>query len=145
VVIAAPEPDLKQAIDPKADAALRRMSDYLAKAPYFSVSAEVWQDLNLPSGQRVQAGRLVEIQVRRPDRFHAEMHSTRRKRGLYYDGKAISLVDRAQNHYGSVLAPATLDEALDVACERFGITMPLEDLIVSDPYTNAVHKFLKTL
>jgi hypothetical protein len=80
------------------------------------------------------------LQVRRPNRLHAEVRSTRRNRGLYYDGKSITLLNRAENFYGSIPAPATLDEALDVACERFGITMPLEDLIVSDPYQNAIHK-----
>lgn len=135
---AEPGTDSKPAIDPAADAAFRRMSDYLAKKPSFSVNAEVWQDLDLRSGQRVQAGRTVEIQVRRPDRFHAEIHSTRQSRGLYYDGKAITLLNRVGNFYGAIPAPSTLDEALDLACERFGITMPLEDLIVADPYRSAM-------
>jgi hypothetical protein len=132
--------DVKPAIDPHADELLRRMGDYLAQAQFFSVNAEIWQDVQLASGQRVQAGRSVDLQVRRPNRLHAEVRSTRRNRGLYYDGKSITLLNRVQNLYGSVPAPATLDEALDVACERFGITMPLEDLIVSDPYQNAIHK-----
>ena len=132
--------EVKPAIDPKADALLRRMGDCLAQAPYFSVSAEIWQDVQLASGQQVQAGRTIELQVRRPNRFHAEVHSTRRNRGLYYDGTAITLLNRAQAFYGSVPAPATLDEALDVACERFGITMPLEDIMVSDPYQSAIRK-----
>lgn len=136
----APAAEAKTALAPQADALLRRMSDYLAQAPFFSVSAEVWQDVQLESGQQVQAGRTIELQVRRPNRFHAEVRSTRRNRGLYYDGKSITLLNRAQSFYGSIDAPATLDEALDVASERFGITLPLEDLIVSDPYTNAMRK-----
>lgn len=35
--------------------------------------------------------------------------------------------------YGAVPAPASLDEALDVASDRFGIVMPLEDFLRSDP------------
>jgi hypothetical protein len=135
---ATPEP--KPAIDPRADELLKRMGDYLGQAPFFSVNAEIWQDVQLASGQSAQVGRNVELQVRRPNRFHAEVHSTRRNRALYYDGKSIILLNRVQNFYGSIPAPATLDEALDVACEQFGITMPLEDLIVSDPYQNAVRK-----
>ncbi|MGD0059173.1 MAG: DUF2092 domain-containing protein [Verrucomicrobiia bacterium] len=132
--------DAKPAIEPRADELLRRMGDCLAQAQCFSVNAEIWQDVQLASGQRVQAGRTVELQVRRPNRFHAEVRSTRRNRGLYYDGKTITLLNRVQNFYGSIPAPGTLDEALDAACERFGVTMPLEDLIVSDPYQNAIHK-----
>lgn len=147
LAVAVPAADLKQtaqsgkpAIDPQADELLRRMGDYLGQAPFFSVNAEIWQDVQLASGQRAQAGRTVELQVRRPNRLHAEVHSTRRNHGLYYDGKSITLFNRVQDFYGSIPAPATLDEALDVACERFGITMPLEDLIVSDPYQNAIRK-----
>ena len=140
VALSAPAAEVKPAIDPMADALLRRMGDYLAEAQFFSVSAEVWQDVQLGSGQQVQAGRLVDLQVRRPNRFHAEMHSTRRNRGLYYDGQSITLINRVQNFYGSIPASATLDETLDVASERFGITLPLEDLVVSDPYKSAMSK-----
>ena len=96
------------------------------------------QDRQLASGQQVQAGRTIDLQVRRPNRFHTEVRSTRRNRALYYDGKSITLLNRVQEFYGSIPAPPTLDEALDIACERFGITMPLEDLMVSDPYRNAM-------
>jgi len=137
--------DVKPAIDPQADGLMRRMGDYLAQAPFFSVSAEVWQDIQLGSGQQVQAGRTIDLQVRRPDRFHAEMRSTRRNRGLFYDGKSITLLNRVQNFYGSIAAPAALDEALDVASERFGITMPLEDIIASDPYKSALRKAVSGL
>jgi hypothetical protein len=139
-VKAAPAADAKPAIDPHADELLRRMGDYLAQAQFYSVTAEIWQDVQLASGQRAQAGRTVDLQVRRPNRLHAEVRSTRRNRELFYDGKSITLLNRVQNFYGSIPAPATLDEALDVACERFGITMPLEDLIVSDPYQSAIRK-----
>ena len=146
VVMSAPAADVvkpavvKPAIDPQAAELFRRMSDYLAQAQFFSVSAEVWQDIRLGSGQQVQAGRTVELQMRRPDRFHAEVRSTRRNRALYYDGKAITILNRAEQFYGSFAAPATLDEALDVARERFGIALPLEDIIVSDPYKSALSK-----
>ena len=147
VAVSAPATDVKPtatdgkpAIDPQADKLLRRMGDYLAQAQFFSVNAEVWQDLQLASGQRAQAGRTVEVQVRRPNRLHTELRSPRRNRGLYYDGKSITLLNRVENFYGSIPAPGTLDEALDLACERFGITMPLEDVVVSDPYQNAIHK-----
>jgi len=140
MTISAPAVDVKPVVDPQADELLRRMSDYLAQAQFFSVSAEVWQDIQLGSGQQVQAGRTIDLQLRRPDQFHAEVHSTRHNRGLYYDGKSITLLNRVQNFYGSIDAPATLDEALDAANEHFGITLPLEDIIVSDPYKSAMCK-----
>ena len=142
IALSAPAADDKPAIDPRADELLKRMGDYLGQARFFSVNAEVWQDVDLASGQRVQAGRVIELQVRRPDRLHAQVHSTRRNRELFYDGKSITLLNRIQNFYGTIPAPAALDQALDTATERFGIQMPLEDLIVSDPYQSAMQKIV---
>jgi hypothetical protein len=80
--------DEKPVVDPHADQLLKRMGDFLGQAGFFSVSTEVWQDVQLGSGQRVQAGRTIELQVRRPNRFRAEVHSTRHSRELVYDGNA---------------------------------------------------------
>jgi len=128
----------KPAIEPQADALLRRMGDYIAQAKFFSVNAEVWQDVQLASGQRLQAGRTIDLQVRRPNRLHAEVRSTRRSRGLFYDGKSIYMLDRVKNFYGSIPAPSTLDEAVDAASDRFGIEIPFEDLLVSDAYKSVI-------
>src|SRR5436190_16100752 len=62
-------------IDGRAEELLKRMSDYLAKAKSFSVNAEIWQDIELSSGQQIQAGRNLQLQVRRPNRLHAEVRS----------------------------------------------------------------------
>jgi hypothetical protein len=132
--------DDKPAIDPHAGEFLKRMGDYLAQARFFSVSAEVWQDVDLAAGQRVQAGRMVELQVRRPDHLHAAIHSTRRDRELIYDGSEITLLNHDENFYGSVKTSGPLDQAMDVACERFGITMPLEDFLRSNPHKDLLEK-----
>jgi hypothetical protein len=130
----------KPAVEPRADELLKRMGDYLGQAQFFSVRAEVWQDVQLSSGQRIQAGRTIELQVRRPNRLRAQVHSPRRNRELIYDGNAITLLNRVSNFYGAVHTSGSLDEAMDLACERFGITMPLEDFIRSDPHKDLLEK-----
>src|SRR5213593_3055146 len=104
--------DQKTTLDPRADELLKRMGDYLGHSQFLSVSAEVWQDIQLSSGQRVQAGRTIELQVRRPNRLRAEVHSTRRNRELVYDGSAITLLNRTQNLCGTVHTSGSLDEAM---------------------------------
>src|SRR5882724_11499380 len=121
IALSASATDQKAAVDPRADELLKRMGDYLGQAQFFSVNAEVWQDIQLSSGQRIQAGRTIELQVRRPNRLRAEVHSPRRNRELIYDGSAITLLNRAQNLYGTARASGSLDEAMDIASERFGI------------------------
>jgi hypothetical protein len=136
----APAADDKPAIEPRADELLKRMGDFLGQAPFFSVNAEVWQDVDLSTGQRVQTDRTVTLQVRRPNRLHAEVHSTRRNRELLYDGDNITLFNRAQNFYGTVHTSGSLDEAMDEASERFGIAIPLEDFLRSDPHKDFLAK-----
>jgi hypothetical protein len=135
---AADTPDAAKTVDRRADELLRRSSDFLAHNPFFSVNAEIWQDAVLASGQRVQASRTVDLQVRRPDRLHAEVRSTRRDRGLWYDGKTITVLNRNHDLYGVVNAPSTLDEMLDVSMSRLGVAIPLDDLLVSNPYATTM-------
>jgi len=133
-----PKPD----VDPRADEMLKRMGECLGQAKFFSVNAEIWQDIQLSSGQHIQAGRNLELHVRRPNRLHIEVHSPHRNRELLYDGKAITLFNRVQNLYGTVPTSGSLDEAMDLACERFGITMPLEDFLRSDPHKDFLEKVI---
>src|SRR4051794_36567699 len=75
-----------QGIDPHADELMKRMGEYLGEAKFFSVNAEIWQDIQLSSGQQIQAGRNLKLRVRRPNRLRAEVESPRRSRELVYDG-----------------------------------------------------------
>jgi len=132
--------DTKSGIEPRANELLKRMGDYLSQAQFFSVNVEIWQDVENSSGQRLQAGRDVVLQVRRPNRLHAEVHSARRNRELIYDGKDLTLYNRVENLYGTVHASGSLDETMDLAAERFGIDIPLEDFLRSDPHKDLLEK-----
>jgi hypothetical protein len=127
-------------IDPRADQLLKRMGDFLGQAKFFSVNTEIWQDIQLGSGQQIQAGRTLDLQVRRPNRLRAEVNSPRRNRELVYDGSNITLLNRAQNFYGTISAPGSIDEAMDLASDKFGIAMPLEDFVTSDPHKDLLEK-----
>jgi len=131
-----------QAVDARADEWLKRMGTFLSESKSFSVKTEVWQDLQFSSGQHVQAGRDISFQVRRPNRLRVEIQSTRRNRALLFDGNAITLLNRAQNLYGTVPTKGSLDEAMDLAVEQFGIAMPLEDFLRSDPYQDLRQKVI---
>jgi hypothetical protein len=127
-------------IDPRADEMLKRMGDYLGKAKHFCVKAEVWQDIDISSGDRIQAGRTLDMEVRRPNRLKVEVRSPHRDRELIYDGNGITLYNRKDNLYGTVHTSGPLDEAMDAASERFGIPMPLEDFLRTDPHRDLIEK-----
>jgi hypothetical protein len=131
-------PATQPAVDPTADRILHESCDFLAKAPAFAVHAELWKDVVLPSGHKIQVTRSIDLAVRRPDRLHVDAHAHRKGRSIWYDGKTLTVLDRETNLYGTADAPATIDQTVDMAAQEFGITIPLEDLAVSDPYASSI-------
>jgi hypothetical protein len=132
----AAEPAAPSAIDSEADQLLRKVCASLSATKAYSCKAEVWEDA-VVFGHKVTTTKTVEAQVRRPDRVQVEVRSPRQSRGFWYDGQSLTLLDRAHNLYGTVAVPETIDKLLDAANDQFGINLPLEDLLVNDPYASA--------
>lgn len=122
------------AIEPKAEQTFKRMSDYLAAVQSFSFKAGDLVDQSLKSGHRVQLSALRTILIRRPNRLYADYTGDGIHRRTWYDGKTLVLLDMLTNEYGRIDVPATIDETLDFAAEKFQITLPLADLMFSSPY-----------
>jgi len=127
-------------LSPRAESVLRSACDFLAQAPAFSFSGEIWREHVDEAGQKVQFSRTVTMDVKRPDGLRLEVSSPVSARSFWYDGKTLTILDRKHNLYSTTDMPATLDKALDAAHDQFGIDLPLIDLAVSDPYKNATAK-----
>jgi hypothetical protein len=124
-------------IDPDATRLLKAASDQLVAAKAFSFKAEIWEDAVI-FDHKVTTTRTTEVQVRRPDRLQAEVRSPRRSRGFWYDGKTLTLLNRSENLYGTIAVPDTIDKLVDAVNDKFGLNLPLEDFLVSDPYASAM-------
>jgi hypothetical protein len=125
-------------IDPRADELLRAACQFLADAPAFSLTAEVWREHVDDSGEKLQFTRQVQMEVKRPGHFHMELKSGYTDRGFWFDGKNLNIVDRKRNLYSTTALPGNIASMLDAAHDRFGIDLPLVDLALSNPYQNAV-------
>jgi hypothetical protein len=124
-------------ITPRADQVLHNACQYLAETPIFGLSAEIWREHIVESGQRIQFSRTIRFEVRRPNRFHVEIDAPHSQRGFWYDGKALTLLDHRRNLFSTTAMPDTIDATVDAAQDQFGIDLPLIDLALSDPYHNA--------
>src|SRR6266699_4761404 len=113
------------AIDPDADRIFRGSCKYLADAKGFCVKVEVWKDVVLPTGEKLQTTRTLEVQEQRPDQLRIEVHSPRESRGFWYQNKTLTMLDRNMNLYGVMEVPENIDKTLDAVEERFGIEIPL--------------------
>jgi hypothetical protein len=80
------------------------------------------------------------MEIKRPDRLHVEIKSGHTDREFWFDGKAFSVLDRKQNLYSTAPMAGNLDSAIDHSRDEFGIDLPLIDLALSDPYSNATAK-----
>ena len=132
------QPSGPNQIDPVADRILHESCDYIASTKAFSVHAEVWKDQVLDSGHKIQVTRTEDLEIRRPDRLHVDQRAHRKGRSIWYDGKTVTVLDRGTNLYGTAGAPDTIDQTLDALAENYGITVPMEDLAVADPYASAI-------
>jgi hypothetical protein len=123
-------------IDPVADRILHEACDFLSQTKAFAVHAEVWKDQVLPSGHKVQMTRSVEIQLRRPDRLYVDARAHHKGRSIWYDGKSVTVMDRELGLYGVADAPGSIDETVEMLADKYGVSVPLEDLTAADPYSD---------
>lgn len=133
-VDAAPSSQNAQDIDLRAKEILKSMSEYLKNAKAFSFNADISFDEVLASGPKLQFSATDKISVRRPDRIHAVYDGDLDKRRFWYDGKSVTLLDTEENLYSTFAAPPEIDAAIDFAIEQYGLSVPLADLLYSDPY-----------
>jgi hypothetical protein len=126
------DPDVR--IDPRADAALRRMSNYLTSLESFRFRGASVTDLVTPEGQKVQAIADQRVAVKRPNRFRAERQDPAVDAVMRYDGRSFSIYGKRTGYYATAPMPARMSDAIDTLRERYGIDAPAADLFLEDPY-----------
>jgi hypothetical protein len=107
--------------------ALKEMSNFLMTATTMGIQSEGSLDAVTRDGQRIQLDGTTTYKVRRPG-FVIDYQSDIKDRRFIYDGKTFTIYSPEQGFYATVPAPPTNREALDEIYEKFGITLPLEDL-----------------
>lgn len=123
-----------QGIEPQADRILRGMSDYLKTNQEYTFHAEITYDAVLANGQNIQYGGASDVSVCRPDKLHVEYRGDERQSQVVFDGSTITLCDLAANVYSVMAVPPQIDAAIDQVFEKYGISVPIADMIYSDPY-----------
>ena len=116
--------------DAKAMEALTGMGAYLRSLKTFAVHADTVTDEVLTTGQKLQFAGSVDYLVQTPNRFRADVRNDRRERRFIYEGKTVTMYAPRMQYYGTVAAPATIAEALVVADQNYGISLPLADLFL---------------
>ncbi len=121
---AAPKP----VIDPAALAAMGKMSAFLRSNNAFTVKMSTQRDDVDIFGQNITLDGETNYQVRSPDAFRIDQNEPGRNRLYVYDGKSVTIYDPKSNVYASFPAPGTIRATLDLAADKYGIEVPLDDL-----------------
>ena len=118
----------------EADRMLKQMTDYLASLESFRVRSSAVDELVTTTGQKIQIITESAVSVNRPNRLRSEQVGGSAGLSYLYDGKTMTLYCKANNTFGTVPAPPTLDATIDMARKQYQIEAPGADLLYSHPY-----------
>ena len=113
---------------------LRKMSEELKNAGSFQFHAEINFDDVLISGQKLQYAGAADVTVRRPDGIFVDYRDDLSAKRFWYDGKTGTLLDVFHDVYSTADLSGDIDTAIDELQERYGLALPLGDLISSDVF-----------
>ena len=117
-------------VDPQAMKSIERMSEFLAAAKQFSVTADISYDIVQEWGQKIEFGETRVLTVRRPDLFRVD--TTDRdgsKNGVVFDGKAVEAFDLQAKLYAVANKPGSLDDAISYFVDQLGMRLPMAVII----------------
>ncbi len=124
-----------QTESPDPAALLQEMSSYLESLEAFELRANVtFDDVPLPD-TKVQYSGSMEVQLRRPDRLRMTYRDDLTARELWLDESMVTLLGPTENLWASSPAESTIDATLSKLATDYGLSLPLDDFLSSDPYS----------
>ena len=118
-----------QNIDSESIADLQKMFDFIGESETISVTAESNYDARQKSGQLIEFGAISKWYIKRPSHVRVDIYNRDgTERSFYFDGNSITLYDKSQNVYASVIKKGNLDQAFDYYMDVLDMPMPLAEL-----------------
>jgi len=117
-----------QKVDPKAVKALNEMSTFLRSLSTFRLESQTSLEVVTNDGQKIQLNGVANYRVRKPDAFVIDIVSDSWNRQYVYDGKEFTLYAPKLGYFSTFPAPATIKDTITEIGDKFGISLPLDDL-----------------
>ncbi|SEM44433.1 hypothetical protein SAMN04488103_101173 [Gemmobacter aquatilis] len=135
VFLAAPGWAAESDIDPKADAVLHAMSDYMSSQRMFSLSAESSTEILMSDGRKIQLTAASEMVVDREKGIRVDRKGPVGGTYLVFDGSKVSIASEREGVYLSLPAEGGIDGALDEVRTALGTEVAGgADLLYTKPY-----------
>ena len=114
---------------------LEKACTFLKNNQSFSVEMDITYDNVLTTGEKVQYSAIQNVKVNKPDRLFSEYIGDERHTEFHYDGKKFTIYTPPKNFYVSKETKTTLDETFSEIEAKYGVTIPLSNLFITDPCT----------
>lgn len=115
-------------VDPAAVQALSEMSTFLQALSTFTLNTQTSLDVVTNDDQKIQLVGTATYKVRKPDAFVVDVVSSSWNRRYIYSGGQFTVYAPQMGYYATVPAPATIQATIADVSNRFGISVPLDDL-----------------
>ena len=121
-------------IEPEAEKLIRQMSERIKEAKHFRFQTIDTIDEVLETGQKLQFSHTRSGTISRPNKLRIDTMGDITNKSVWKDEKTFTLLDKDHNLYGQIDATGTIDETIDMLMERYGVSMPMADLLSGNPY-----------
>lgn len=132
--VARAQPAAQCAVEPKADALLRKMSTDLADLRAFRFNTDSVMEVVTRQGEKIQSVAESTVWVQRPNKLRVDRMGPLGGATVYYDGSMLSVYGKRDNLYATTKAPDNLDATIDFARDQLSLDAPGADLLYSNPY-----------
>lgn len=133
-------PPLRAANDPKALAALQRMSDSLAAAKSLTYTSCSMVEVPAKTGQFLTLFSTAKVALQRPNKLSARLGGEAPRFDFFYDGTNVSAFAPGTGIYSTTKAPGTVDAMLPELEQETGIRFAAAPLLFSNPYAVLTRK-----
>jgi hypothetical protein len=115
-------------VEPAAVQALVKMSAYLRTIPAFEINMQTQRDDVDVYGQTITLSGKATYRVHRPNVFAIDLALPSKTRRYVDDGKTVTVFDPKTGYYAKFQAGPTIRDTLQMAADKYGATLPLQDL-----------------
>lgn len=126
---------VKADIDPRADALMKKMSDYLGALKFFGVDIEIIDEMVLADGFKLSLYRQGDVKIQRPDKFAMTRRGIAVDMDVVFNGRELVFYGRNLNAFLTLPVSGDIDAALDAGAAALNSELPARDLLAKDSYT----------
>ena len=123
---------------------VQSMTKFLNSLPQFYISGTAYYDKVYQDNDKLQYSMDFDFYVKRPGEFQIDLDGDLMNKQILFNGKNLTIYDEDKALYAMIETPSTIDEALDVAANEYGLSLALLDVARSDFAANLLQDVVKS-